>query len=481
MGKFRKDVGRAARGRHGRERGSVAIMTVGALILIIGFCGLALDLSRAYNRKMELQSVADVAALAAARELNGTRGGVTNALAAAAARFAGTDATAVTYQYGKTMSWTDGAIRFGATPDGPWQNAGSALDAPGALLYAQVDTRGLDPAYGLVTTMFMPFFSRALSNVTFSARATAGRAAIRAVPFGLCAMRPEERRDRGGELEEFGFRRGVSYDLMQLNPDAQDAGISFLIDPLVVPGASATPAIDLAAVEPYVCTGTLAMQRLKGAEVSVVHPFPLSTFVQHLNSRFFNEPSVCDPNVAPPDANVKAYTFDTQVPWMDTLRDGQSSALREAGGKRWTVAGPDPTPTDATAGQFGPLWAYAKAVQYAASEPSGGYVAYGTGSWSALYNPGQPKAKSTYPSPTPYAQSSGTTYYEPPKGSHKGVRQRRVLNVPLLECPVSGSRARVVGIGKFFMTVPADDTHLHAEFAGLAAEASLNIQMRLHP
>jgi hypothetical protein len=60
------------------------------------------------------------------------------------------------------------------------------------------------------------------------------------------------------------------------------------------------------------------------------------------------------------------------------------------------------------------------------------------------------------------------------------VAGRRVLNLPLLSCPVSGSAATVLGIGRFFMTVRADDTRLYAEFAGLADEESLRAQVKLY-
>ena len=98
------------------------------------------------------------------------------------------------------------------------------------------------------------------------------------------------------------------------------------------------------------------------------------------------------------------------------------------------------------------------------------------GKWTA----GQPKASASYPATTPYAQASGPNF-KAPTGPQKGVRNRRVLNVALLSCPVSGSRASVLGVGRFFMTVPADSTHLYAEFAGLVPEQSLNIQMKLYP
>ena len=473
---------RTAMTRPRRQEGAVAIMTIGALVIIIGFCGLALDLSQVYNRRIELQNVADVTALAAARELNGTQAGVTNAVQAASARFGASKDTSVTFQYGRTMTWSDAAIEFGATPSGPWQSIGAAKDNPAELRYARVSTTGLNASYGQIKTLFIPFFSKDLANVSMSARATAGRSAIKVVPLAICAMRPtEERRNRSGELEEFGFRRGVSYDLMDLDPDPIGTGQSFLIDPLALPGATGKPATSLRSVEPFVCTGTLGIPRVTGGKLTVSSPFPLDSFVNHLNSRFKSDAAICNTDTAPPDANVKAYLFDTKVPWMSTTRAGQSAALSTEGSKRWTVAGPDPTPPGTTAEAFGPLWSYAKAVQYASTEPSGGYTAYGTSNWSTLYSPGQPKATTSYPSSTPYMQSLGSTNFEAPTGSHKGVRHRRVLNVPLLQCPVSGSQATVVGIGRFFMTVQADNSHLYAEFAGLVAEQTLNIQMKLYP
>lgn len=472
---------RAAMTRPRRQDGAVAIMTIAAIIVIIGFCGLALDLSQVYNRKVELQSIADVAAQAAARELNGTRAGVTNAIRAASARFGGSNDRSVTFQYGQPVQWSDSAIEFGPTPDGPWEASGTAPNNAAALRYARVSTAGLDPSYGQVKTLFIPFFSMELASVATSAEAVAGRSALKVAPLAVCAMRPEEKRDRSGELEEYGFRRGISYDLMNLNPNASDSGKSFLIDPLAAPGSTGTPGSTLQMVEPFVCSGTLSIPRVTGGKISVSSPFPLGALYHHLNSRFKNDKAVCNPETAPPDANVKAYVFNASVPWMSTAVDGQSAAKYEEPSKRWTVAGPDPTPGTTTAGMYGPLWSYAKAVKFANPEPSSGYVAYGTTNWATLYNPGKPVAASSYPSNTPYMAVKGSVNFEAPTGSHKGVRHRRVLNVPLLECPVDGTTATVLGIGKFFMTVPADSTHLHAEFAGLVAEQSLNIHMRLYP
>lgn len=63
-------------GGHLRQGGAFAIMTVPLLLVIIVFCGLALDTGALYNRKVELSGLARAVALAAAKELNGTSAGV---------------------------------------------------------------------------------------------------------------------------------------------------------------------------------------------------------------------------------------------------------------------------------------------------------------------------------------------------------------------------------------------------------------------
>lgn len=52
--------------RTGSEDGAIAVMTPFIILVMIAMFGMAIDLSRTYNRKMELQSVADAVALAAA-------------------------------------------------------------------------------------------------------------------------------------------------------------------------------------------------------------------------------------------------------------------------------------------------------------------------------------------------------------------------------------------------------------------------------
>jgi hypothetical protein len=463
-------------------------MFVASVLVILGMMGLALDLSMLYNRKAEMQNLANTVALAAAVELNGSSAGVTQALQRASERlvtFPNTVVGGMSYQYStRTMSWSNAAIEFGATPTGPWVSAATAQLQAGGILYAKVDTSNLDAAYGKVEALFANALGRTSAFVSTTGRAVAGRTAVRVTPLGICAMRTEAARDHGGELEEFGFRRGVAYDLMQLNPDSTTTGASFLINPLVAPGAPgvAQPATADEA-SPYVCTGTMAMARVTGGDVSVSAPFPLDQLYSSFNSRFSASALPCRPETAPPDVNIREYKYnDSSVPWMDGAPSGQAAAESLADGKRWTVVGPDVTPTTTTAGMYGPLWSYAKAARFSsymagAAEPVAGYTTFGTTDWTTLYYQGKPKAKS-YPASPPYFQTSAT-YAARPAGTT--VRGRRVLNIPLLACPVTGDRARIRAVGKFFMTVQAKSDQLIGEFGGIVPEQTLGTLVKLYP
>jgi hypothetical protein len=120
-------------------------------------------------------------------------------------------------------------------------------------------------------------------------------------------------------------------------------------------------------------------------------------------------------------------------------------------------------------------------------EPATGYATFEVKDWATLYSPGQPKTSTVTPypgstkNPTPYSYTSGNDFWKTPGANLKSVANRRVLNLPLLDCPVSGNKATVRGIGKFFMTVRATGTSLYGEFAGLASEQSLGTRVVLYP
>jgi hypothetical protein len=421
---------------------------------------------------------------------------VQKALSAAA-----NEAASFKYQYHKlSVTWSDAAIRFSSSataPEGDWVDAGSALASPGGLLFARVDTSELDPAFGTVNTMFMRVISDAQATATTKGLAIAGRSSINVTPLAICALEPNKptnARNNPGppvnvELEEYGFRRGVGYDLMNLNSENTTPAENFVINPIDPLGAVGSPANTSAAtVSPFVCAGTMPMPRVKGAigtTIAVGRPFPLGSLFNQLNSRFDQYVGgLCNPEKAPPDFNVRAFVRDTAVPWMSVVPQGQTANSSTIGGKLWTIASPlsASVPGTTLGSAYGPLWSFAKAVPFSAytpgvAEPSGGYATFAATNsvWGTLYTPGKPTA-SSYPGGTPYAASAGPNFLAPSIANRPGVRLRRVLNVPLLRCPVAAganATAEVLGIGRFFMTVPATSTSISAEFGGVVDDQTL--------
>ena len=467
--------------RKGSEDGAIAIMTPFVLVVMIGMLGLALDLSSSYNRKTELQSLADAVAMAAASALDGTPAGIDRAITAA-----GQAAVGYTFSYNnQSVSWSSAALTFGTDAHGGaggWMDGATAKPNALKTFFARVDTSALDPVHGQVNNYFIPVLSSALATTTVSASAVAGRDSLNVLPLAICANSNTSATSlASGELVEFGFRRGVSYNLMNLNPGGRTPE-NFLVSPIAPPGTVGTTMMNrLNIVAQYVCTGSMAIPTLGGGDITVERGFPISSLYEQLNSRFGTYSGTyatsCQPSTAPADPNVRSYDL-TNATWMKYKPDGLSAKPLTAPDPLLTVA---EQPTGATQTAYGPLWSYAKAAKYSSYvanggvEPAGGYSTFSTSDWSTLYNPGKPVAQS-YPGTTPYQANGGSTPYKP-------YRNTRVLNVPLLHCPVpagASSTATVVGIAKFFMTVPASASALYAEFAGMNTETALGGNARLY-
>jgi len=471
------------------QRGTFAIMTAALILVMLGFCGLAIDLGRVYNRKIELQNLADAAALAAAAELDGTREGIDRAVAAAADS-AGRN---FRYEYGASMvQWSGDALRFSAAPaGGTWLSANEARNQPQDIYHAEVDTANLANVHGHVALALIPVLPSASASAQMSGRAVAGRTTINVLPFALCAMSDKRGAPRGDELVEYGFRRGISYNLMKLNPNGTTTGANFLVNPIAPPGSSGgalKSRLDI--IRPFVCTGTMAMPRVTGGTITVEPDFPLGAVAAQLNSRFGTYEAPCTAAGAPPDTNVKEYTVSSStnaIGWLVKKPAGQSAASTATSTSLVTVADvpADPNATT-TAEMYGPLWIYAKAAKFenydsTKPEPAGaGYTTFSATSadWAKLYTPGSPQLQGTYPTPVP-AKSAAQTLA--PVGL-AGVADRRILHVPLLRCPVGSSGAgpaEVLAVAKFYMTVKATSDDLIGEFTGLARPDALRGQVEL--
>jgi Flp pilus assembly protein TadG len=478
-----------------RERGAFGILTALLIMVIFGFCGMAIDLAMAYNRKTELQTIVDSIALAAASQLNGTDTGIANALSAAQ-RAAGN------YGYGYNnfpVQWSNNAISFASSPyASTWTDASSATGKAGELFFVKVDTAQLDDSHGRVSLVFMQLFAPTKTSVQIANRAVAGRSSANILPLAICAMSLTEGAKRDTELVEYGFRRGIDYDLMRLNPNGTTQGANYLVNPFAPADTTGSSVMSrLNVIRPFLCTGTLAIPPFKlatpstsGSKITVEPGFPLASVFASLNSRFGTYSGACDATNSPPDTNIKPYPYLTALTWMNNVPSGQSAEPRTTSKALMTLPdlAAEDIPGTTTPNMYGPLWLFAKPALFSEykpgnPEPAGGYQTFSPTAWSTLYPKGTPKLKSgsNYPTPTPYGS---TTQSQAPPAGTKGLANRRVLNIPLLRCPVPVGApvgAEVLAIGKFFMTVPATDNALYAEFAGLAQPSSLIGQVELYP
>jgi Flp pilus assembly protein TadG len=478
-----------------RQGGVIAIMLAVLLPVIIGFMAFALELGQMYNRIAEMQAVADGIAVSAAKKLNGTKEGISEALAAAHDAVESGDATATKphYQYGKTMVVSDEAIRFGNAPDGGagWLSADAAKVSPAGIAYVKVDTNALRAEYGTVDLVFMRVLS-SLQSVKVSHTSVAGRQRLNVTPLAICAMSKDpghpfaERVNpaESSELTEHGFRRGVSYNLLKLSPNTATA-VNYVLDPISLPPTAGN--FSTTNVGPYVCTGTVELPRVIGETLNLTSSYPVSDLVNQLNSRFnlFTGAGKCNAVAAPPDSNTKSFSPAT-VNWMNVPRDNVADQATTAN-RMETVADLYPlTDTDPT--HYGPLWAFARPVPWSAyspgqAEPANGYTTFQAVNaiWKSFYNAADTDPKSYPTDPKTGLQSPPYfTQVIEPATNYPGVPYRRVLNVPLLDCPAPGSPGKVLAIGRFFMTVPADASGIYAEFAGVTLKEVANGPVELY-
>ncbi|SFF69670.1 Putative Flp pilus-assembly TadE/G-like [Duganella sp. CF458] len=452
-----------------RERGAILMLTAFVLPLAIGVCGLALELSMAFQRQGQLQQVADAVALSAAQQLDGTASGVSGAVVAASAavlnrRVRGVDRVVL----------NPAVLSFAADPAGPWLDFSAAQGAPGGLRYARADMAGQGDAFTVLPVAFGRLLGGAAATMV-GARAVAGPNGLRVLPLAICAPSSVATATRfnGAGLDEridYGLRFGLTYNLLALNPaPGAGSGEYFLIDPASPPGSAAVPASSAdSQVAPFMCVGKLAYPSLAGA----LHLRRNAGFGlwQQLNSRFgiYNGSDACDPYTAPPDSNVREYR-GTLASWMNSYPPQAAAAAGTpaAGKPLMTVAdGAYPLPAVAAA-QYGTLWAYGPARRSNNS-------AFLFSHWTSLY-PAAPAFSSTGTNWPASGAYNNTGFKTAPTG-YPGRKDRRLLYVPLLACPVAAGAnvdGTVLAVARFFLTAQATATEVPGEFAGILSAKEL--------
>ena len=469
------------------QRGAVAIIVALCLVVLVGMLGLVLDLGHLYVAKTELQNAADAAALSGAKELDGSLAGVNSAkdraIEAAGKNKYDLNAIAVTID--------EANLEFSSSPDGPWVSVAAAQASPADKTFLKVDTGIGGTDLQSFNTWFIHVLPGAPDSTATFGMAVAGRYQIHVTPMGVCAIdktRPE-----------YGFLRGVAYNIPNLNPLAN--GDPIWINPIdSAPGPCDANSTSVPNMAPFVCTGkSTTIKSLPG--VVWVDTGNKAAMDSPLNSRFGENgpftppgnPLSCDPANAPADTNVKEYictrvgggpnpdncvnnpSAGSPRDWMEPTNDTTptSQAIAMTGTKPFNY--PSRTsyvvenPTDFS--KYGVLWSFSRELNYGTTPPTA-YTATDT-DWIKLYG-GKPQS---YPEASPYAQTSGN-YFQAPTGvgASNSTEERRVLNLVIIDCAgvvlVPGQACKqtlpVLDIGKFFMqrkaNLPGD---IVGEFSGL--------------
>lgn len=443
------------------------------LIVLLAAGGLVIDLGHLYVLKSELQNGADSGALAGAKEIDMTTAGITRAAAKALAFSQQNN-----YDFSSALVLTNSNVSFSSTPDGPWVTVGEAQASPSGKTFIRVDTGNKT-----VPTYLMKVTGR--TDMTTSGVAVAGRFVVDITPLGICAIDPVNRLHVENplvnmELREYGFRRGTTYDMLQMKNIAGSSD-PMLINPVDSPptacGASNSSANFTA---PFLCQGNSAVAN-NGTAVYANTGVSAGPVEKALNSRFndYSGGSQCIPSSAPPDANVMEYVHNTTVDWMDPVQTPQEQPI---------VAGVPSLPTSPTTN--GVLWSYSRPLQ--AIGTPGNYSAgapFGTDDWDELYPTFPPAATAAYPAgstASPYTDNTPAHFQAPV--INPGTAKRRLLNLVILDCTIpagSGACQQVplLGVGRFFLQRKAALTGttkgLWVEFAGLI-EPVPNSEIKLY-
>jgi Flp pilus assembly protein TadG len=445
-----------------KQKGAVAIIFGLTAAVLLSMGGLVVDMGHLFIAKTELQNAADAAALAGARRLDETAAGITNARNDAI-----TIAALNRFNFATPVVITEANTEFSSNPAGPWLSYATALASPTGMTFVRVNTgaRTLDTYLMSIAEIY---------TVSTFGLAVAGRFVNNVTPIGVCAIkdpvtlasRPKGEALLTGELAQFGFRRGVSYNIFNLGPLGGPSD-TYLLDPVDAYPNPCTPANSSAnTTAPFICNGASAILTTTPGTVYGNTGISAGKIEAALNSRFDNflPPSVCIPAQAPPDVNVQAYGFTSGVDWMTPTPTVQTIAAPGM---------PIAPATIASADKYGVLWSYSRAVNAVGTTPNATPgAAFATTDWATLYPPA-PATNGSFPAAvSPYLDPAHVTA----PTVNPGVLNRRVLNMAIADCPaITGSGGcqviPILGIGRFFMQVPADFSgtpkKLEVEFAGL--------------
>ena len=444
------------------QQGAVAVMVGLMLFILVGMLAVVVDLGHLYVAKSGLQNGADAAALAGAKELNGTAAGVT------AARDKAIEvARENTYSFSSPVgtSAADGGLDLfvGSCKDDACMEpiASVSTDILAAdKLFIKVDTQQRS-----LGTWFAHLFG--VDQTGTFGMAVAGRISPDISPIAICELPNDPTNTNPTEL---GFERGVSYDVADANPIGP--GTLFWIDPVSTLAGTCDGSVPTSL--PYVCTGKINFTPVIGSTV-YTNTGVASPQLRALDSRFGDYPpsAGCDPATAPADTNVREYIYNSNAAgrprtWMEPDPSRQSIKFfpDHLDPRDTSAAGTPPFPVPwgvRTFVDYGVLWAGTRPTAAVGDVTDAAVSAR----WSALYH-APAGAATSYPQPSPYVSGGGNG--------------RRVMNMAILSCTTSGGICRaatVKGVGKFFLQRRTLPQHIYVEFGGLLDEPFSDSEIRL--
>jgi Flp pilus assembly protein TadG len=195
-----------------RNRGYILVAVALSIPFLLGVCGLSIDVGRMYITKTEAQAFADSAALAAARELDGTSAGITRATNAATSN-------SDRWRF-DTQPFTDVAVTFSNASNGTF--TATPPNPPTGYKFAQV-----------VASVNLPMYliqAVAGSTSQIRAGAVAGGKALTGTNGGEFPFSPYTRNGYPGAVPDdandpYGYRVGNQYTLRWGSPgDRTDCG-----------------------------------------------------------------------------------------------------------------------------------------------------------------------------------------------------------------------------------------------------------------
>lgn len=431
------------------QQGAVAILVGITLFVLVGMLALVIDLGHLYWAKAGLQNAADAAALAGAKELDGTAAGITRAKQSA-------------LNVGRENSYSfllpvanddaDGGlvIEVGSCKDDPCMEPIDSINTDilaADKLFLKVDTQQRN-----LSTWFATLFG-VEETATFGL-AVAGRVEPEISPIAICTLAPDP---TNSFTQELGFERGVSYDISDANPIGP--GTVFWIDPQATIAGTCDGSVPTSL--PYICTGKINFTPTVGSTV-YTNTGVSNPQLRALDSRFGDYPpsAGCDPATAPSDTNVTEYQFDANGAgrprtWMQP--DPVRQSLNFAGM-------PDPIQwVTRTFADYGVLWSSTRPTVAAGDNTD---AAVST-RWTSMYK-APANAATSYPQPSPYVVGGGNG--------------RRIINMAILSCPSAGGVCRaatVLGVGEFFLQRRTSPQHVHVEFRRLLPTTFTEAEVKL--